>query len=782
MEQKQNFRRLQEAAVGLLEAQVPLFEAAYGGTEAESAGGRRVNNLLARIESLKNEQFVVVVLGEFNRGKSTFLNALLGEPVFVKDASESTACVGFLKHSAASLRPEQADKAVVYFQDGREPKPIEKRELRDYTTYLSKVETVAKSVAYVDIYAESRFVEGNVVLVDTPGVNGVHENHARITHNQIERSNAAIYLFQAGQAFTWTDLAFLRDIRSKIQRFFFLVNRIDQIPEGDRDRILKHVETQIAEHLKLPRDQVRVYGVSALKGLLGRYGYVDANEIVRGADRHLLDDQSTRDAFLQESQMVRFEEDLYEYLFRGGKARDILESQVHLTLNNIAELESDLEKQLAVLDGSLQLDALARQEKELQRSIEDQKLELESTTAGLSEKLENSLKAGLKEIEADLNSCELELKDTLDSYSLYDSFIDAWEELKTMPERKLNLCRIKGARILEERIRTVFNAEDRRLRAKLSTALGELKAFSPPDLPSFSISLREVAVDPEQERGLQALRAEIDALEREEARLLKSFNPTALAQLKEIQNRQDNLQKEQLAQLQLLGTRPRIETNDIRKRVQEERGGFFGFFGNVLFGPKSVDVVVTTVDDSGRRNYDKQKTQIESIYTEQLKKIDDEVRKHRKDWSEAEQARYRAEQTARELERKQGQVTIAQQRMEENRKKIEQAALVTNKTNLRRAFNHGREVFFQEFERIVLENSDLVGGYLSAVTAELDDHLQQLTVEFDALKELKNLKEGERALRESAIRGQLERAASVRAVASSLEEELKAFFHELNFA
>lgn len=163
-------------------------------------------------ENLENGEFSIVVVGEFSAGKSTLLNALMGQRILPSFTNETTATVNFLRHKDRAINGEVGR---VYYRDGEE------EELRDLSLatineYVStKGDEVANKVEHLDLYLDSKFLEDGVTLVDSPGLNGVADGHREITEQQILKSNASIFLFNSDHPGSKTDFEFLYDLQKR---------------------------------------------------------------------------------------------------------------------------------------------------------------------------------------------------------------------------------------------------------------------------------------------------------------------------------------------------------------------------------------------------------------------------------------------------------------------------------------------------------------------------------------------------------------------------------------
>lgn len=170
-----------------------------------------------------DELFLLVVIGEFNAGKSAFVNALLGQPVLEEGVTPTTTRLGVLTYGPALSREATGEGA-------------------DRVT------------APVDLLREIR-------IVDTPGTNAVQREHEALTRDFVPRSDLVLFVTSADRPFTESERAFLESVRNWGKKIVVAVNKIDILEtEADRERVLAFV-TQNAQ--KLLGVAPRVFPVSA---------------------------------------------------------------------------------------------------------------------------------------------------------------------------------------------------------------------------------------------------------------------------------------------------------------------------------------------------------------------------------------------------------------------------------------------------------------------------------------------------------------------------------------
>lgn len=141
-----------------------------------------------------DELFLLVVVGEFNAGKSAVINALLGQRLLEEGVTPTTAQVHVLKHGAEASR-----------------RPVE--------------EHVLDLTLPVDFLNE-------INIVDTPGTNAVIRRHEEITRDFVPRSDLVLFVTSVDRPFTESERVFLEKIRNWGKKVVVIVNKVDILDEG----------------------------------------------------------------------------------------------------------------------------------------------------------------------------------------------------------------------------------------------------------------------------------------------------------------------------------------------------------------------------------------------------------------------------------------------------------------------------------------------------------------------------------------------------------------------
>jgi GTPase SAR1 family protein len=222
-----------------------------------------------------------VVLGEFNHGKSTFVNALLGSPLLPTGITPTTAVLTHVSHGD---RPE----AAVVTESGAR-RQIDPAKLAEFgtvegraaatggATTIGGAATPASGVAgdakgdevhYLDVHVPAPILANKLTIVDTPGVNDINEQRAEITYGYVPRADAAIFLLDATQILTASERQFLEEriLRSSRERLIFVVGKIDLLDEAEREETLRFAR----EHLARIVPEPVIFPVSARWELAGK--------------------------------------------------------------------------------------------------------------------------------------------------------------------------------------------------------------------------------------------------------------------------------------------------------------------------------------------------------------------------------------------------------------------------------------------------------------------------------------------------------------------------------
>lgn len=198
---------------------------------AQSDGSRADLERLASLVHEMDELFLLVVVGEYNSGKSTFINALLGDEVFAMGDLPTTRAISILRYGEAGPPETIGPNLLLYHY------PLEV--LRDLD------------------------------IVDTPGTNSIERMEEEITREFVPRADLVLFVTSLLQPLTASELDFLTHIREWGKKVVFAVNGIDRRNTDEQlDRVREYLTREVAA--RLGDSTPTFYFVSALKALRGK--------------------------------------------------------------------------------------------------------------------------------------------------------------------------------------------------------------------------------------------------------------------------------------------------------------------------------------------------------------------------------------------------------------------------------------------------------------------------------------------------------------------------------
>lgn len=185
---------------------------------------KTINNKKTQLSA---DRFVVSVFGHFSNGKSTFLNSLMGfdHEVLKEDDNASTATITRLRY--ADSEDTKCNKFDIIYKDESIDLAHDIDDLGDFVARNGN-DNVEKTISEVILYIDSPFLKYGIEIVDTPGFNSTYEIHSEIALRQVEKSDAAIFLFSVDQPGNGEEFEFLKKVRNYMGRVFFVLNKVDK--------------------------------------------------------------------------------------------------------------------------------------------------------------------------------------------------------------------------------------------------------------------------------------------------------------------------------------------------------------------------------------------------------------------------------------------------------------------------------------------------------------------------------------------------------------------------
>ena len=218
----------------------------------------RARELLAR---LAEDQFQLAVVGQFSRGKSTLMNAILGAAYLPTGALPMTSVVTTIRYGS---RPRVT---VRRRGAGRVPIQTSLDALAAFVAQASS-EREELQVASADVALPAPILRLGFSFIDTPGIGSAIAANTATTRRFLPDADAVIFVTSFDAPLGETELDFLRDVQRQVERLFFVVNKLDLVSAREADEIVRFIRDRLSRGAD--RGEPRIFALSAEDALRAR--------------------------------------------------------------------------------------------------------------------------------------------------------------------------------------------------------------------------------------------------------------------------------------------------------------------------------------------------------------------------------------------------------------------------------------------------------------------------------------------------------------------------------
>lgn len=586
-------------------------------------------------EAFEKKPFRIALVGEFSTGKSTFINALIGRDLLLHATEEVTATITNIHN--VGCEDKRWHSCDVFYSDGEIEHLENDSQLLDYTTTKSKITDVVSTIKSVDYYTDFINPSIDIILVDTPGLNGMADGHRELTLEEVKKADFCIYLVGI-RGLAETDKIILKEMSYYQKNFVFVINFIDQLKTSEGET----VEEKIDEVKKFLKNDVfmeseikyEVFGVSALKGLAGKDKSI--KKLYQG-DRDCISD-SEREKLYEDSKMQYVESYIQKNINNSTIDKLTIERVRHMIINLLDSVIEDLEQRkerIEYLKSNSQNDKkIKAMENRLDFFIETSKKnkekvinyaysECRSIRREFMDYLQNALKEikdkyiqklmsfeRYEELELYVKSDELDANVKVDTDKIYDYVED---NMIHCLNDILNNILIRIQEYLKD---TQIDPDKQKIDFVIKKGIKRTEA----DVLAAESALEET-IKKESEARKKANEAQIIRTNEE-----KKINEEK-EKLNKVQNNLRYAENEKEKKIASLGTMPDVEkkTTYHTETDYEYRGGW-GII-DAICGPKEVKrkVAHTTIDDSKRKAWVRERDRILASCNREINELQSKV-------------------------------------------------------------------------------------------------------------------------------------------------------------
>src|SRR5579883_2720100 len=240
------------------------------------------------VVQLAEDRFNLAVVGQFKRGKSTLMNAVLGSDLLPTGLLPLTSAITTLCYGSK--------ERVVLRRKGwtlEQEAPL--AQLAEYITERGNPGN-EKGLIEARIELPLPFLRRGLHFIDTPGIGSARQENTATTYAFLPQMAAVIFVTSVEAPLSEAEERFLLDIRGQVRQLFIVVNKLDMLGDTEREEVLGYIHAQV--NRLLGTGDVRLYPLSARVGLAAKLNHDQAGIYRSG----LLPFEQALTAFLAEAQ------------------------------------------------------------------------------------------------------------------------------------------------------------------------------------------------------------------------------------------------------------------------------------------------------------------------------------------------------------------------------------------------------------------------------------------------------------------------------------------------
>lgn len=562
-------------------------------------------------ERLNDDEIRIAVVGEFSAGKSTFINALIGKDILKHATTETTAVITRIVN--VDKKSSLCYTGKVIFKDKTKKVLKDLNSIKEYTSTFSSTCDVIKEINAVEIYVPLLNTKQNVVIIDTPGLNGIADGHREQTVELIKNAHFCTYLLQR-RGISDSDRDFLNYIKQYQNNFIVVQNFIDTFNEAEGESVQKKIkeQTEILRNKVFNDDKnIKYYvlGLSSWQGLVS----VD-KDIKRYTDNssHEITDEERR-YYYSKSRFEEYKRKIKEIF----NSQDIEEIQYGGTAWAIYRWLETLSKLINTKKESLEELYNLSQEKDLQKKLGELIDKIKENMPRQRQKVENFVVSECYDIcKKETNNIQKKLevvRDDIIRIVNRENNIDILEQYnKMLPQRLEQEIKCIQTEINEEYVLNITNLYQL-ITMRIEEYSGKVNARI-----SFE-QFKNRWLENDDKQKVMLYQNKINKFEDERKirredrdRAWENYNKIleelrrAKIELEIINTDRKDSENIKNKRLRALGEEPKVEYKTEEKKVK--RGGILGFFG--LKKTETYEVKDTSKRDAWRDR----KNKIENTY------------------------------------------------------------------------------------------------------------------------------------------------------------------------
>jgi len=217
------------------------------------------------VVQLAEDRFNLAVVGQFKRGKSTLMNAVLGSDLLPTGLLPLTSAITTLCYGSK-------ERVVLRRKGWTLEQEVPMTELAEYITERGNPGN-EKGLIEARIELPLPFLRRGLHFIDTPGIGSARQENTATTYAFLPQMAAVIFVTSVEAPLSEAEERFLLDIRGQVRQLFIVVNKIDLLGETEREEVLGYIQTHMEQ--LLGTGAIHLFPLSARDGLKAKLTHDD---------------------------------------------------------------------------------------------------------------------------------------------------------------------------------------------------------------------------------------------------------------------------------------------------------------------------------------------------------------------------------------------------------------------------------------------------------------------------------------------------------------------------
>lgn len=230
--------------------------ASVSNSMVQSQKGKKIAEIKKSLDEIVQSPTTILICGEFKRGKSTFVNALIGRKVCPTDTDICTSTVTCIKYG-------EKVKATRLYGDfsNLKTQEIDFDDIERYT--VGSAEDIDNTVC-IEIELPLPELQKGMTIIDTPGVGGLDPRHAALTNFFLPRADITLFMTDVNEPLTTTELDYFKNKVLQYARYnAIIVNKADLKDEKQVEEIRQDTLNKVASYTQVETKELHVLSVSS---------------------------------------------------------------------------------------------------------------------------------------------------------------------------------------------------------------------------------------------------------------------------------------------------------------------------------------------------------------------------------------------------------------------------------------------------------------------------------------------------------------------------------------